>query len=284
MRILLTGVTGFIGRSLVPLLADHEIVGLVRPGRTVPQVATVVADLTRPLDPSALPSRIDAVIHLAQSPRPCALPEGAAEAFAVHVAATAQLLDWAAKSGARHFCLISTGSVYEPYDRPLEEAAPVNPRSFYAASKLAAEVILNAYESILSVAALRLFFPYGSGQVGRLVANLAERIARGQPIELPPSSDGLTVTPTWVGDVAAIIAASTNLSWRGTYNVAAPEAVTLRQLGEEIARVIGRAATFVEVEGTSNARILPETRRLGKVWDIARFTPLRAGLERSFRA
>src|SRR5262245_66645035 len=115
MRVVVTGAAGFIGSALLRRLAGHEVIAVIRPGCTVAGAECIPLDLSQPLDVALLPSRIDVVIHLAQSSRARIFPQGAADAFAVHVASTAALLDWATRAGASRFCLVSTGSVYEPY-------------------------------------------------------------------------------------------------------------------------------------------------------------------------
>ena len=67
MRILVTGVRGFIGRHLVPVLAaaGHEVHGAVRSGQRAPEGAgSVEMDLTT--RGWAMPN-VDAVVHLAQA-------------------------------------------------------------------------------------------------------------------------------------------------------------------------------------------------------------------------
>ena len=68
MRILVTGVTGFIGNHLAARLAgEHEVFGLARrlPASPIPGVTYVLQDLTAPLDLAQLPAQLDAVIHQA---------------------------------------------------------------------------------------------------------------------------------------------------------------------------------------------------------------------------
>ncbi|WYX13204.1 NAD(P)-dependent oxidoreductase [Achromobacter xylosoxidans] len=164
-RILLTGATGFVGRHLVQqLVAGHEVLALSR--REVPEltrlgVRCVLADLGANADLAAvLPaSGVDRIIHLAQSDGYRDFPGSAMDMFQVNVASTAALLDYAAKSGVKGFVLASTGSVYEPYAKPMDEASAQAPESHYARTKLAAELLAQSYSKLFNVCALRLFSP-----------------------------------------------------------------------------------------------------------------------------
>ena len=134
MRVLVTGATGFLGRHVLPVLAErHKVVAMAR--RPVEGFETVVADLT---DEFELPAGLDAVVHLAQSRRYREWPEGAADMYAVNVHATFRLL---ARAGAGRFVYASTGGIYAPSPAPLREDDPVAPSGFYPRSKLAAEVL-----------------------------------------------------------------------------------------------------------------------------------------------
>ncbi|MFX5743321.1 NAD-dependent epimerase/dehydratase family protein, partial [Acinetobacter baumannii] len=61
--------------------------------------------------------------HLAQSRAYRAFPGDAAEMFRVNVAGAQELLAAASATGVSRFCLVSTGSVYEPFSAPLAEDA-----------------------------------------------------------------------------------------------------------------------------------------------------------------
>jgi UDP-glucose 4-epimerase len=282
MRILVTGAAGFVGSALLPQLREHEVTALIRPGgRSLPRSASIGADLGKPLDHAVLPPHIDAVIHLAQSRWSKAFPEGAEDAFAVNVASTAALADWARSAGAIRFCLISTGSVYDPYDGRLTEDAALAPGNFYGATKLAAENLLRPYSSLFTTCVLRLFFPYGPGQEARLIPDLVERVRSGLPITLPRKGDGMVITPSFVDDVAAVIVRATEEGWSGTFNVAAPTALTIREIGETIGRLLDKPPSFEHDAKDGTGRIVPDLSRLAAHWDMNRFTNLADGLSRT---
>jgi nucleoside-diphosphate-sugar epimerase len=284
VKVLLTGATGFIGARVARrLTAAHQVYCVVRrddapvPPQSTPIVVDPAARLSRGNLREALPERIDAVVHLAQSRHYREFPAHAEAIFAVNTAATAALLEYAADAGAARFVLASTGTVYEPYGGRLAEDAPVAPVSFYSATKLAAEALLQGWRSRLGCCALRLFFPYGPGQTGRLVPQLVERIRSKTAVTLD-GGDGLVLAPTFVDDIALVFEAALEGEWNGIFNVAAPHPVSLRRLAEEIGRVIGVEPRFTPSGAAQAPRIVPELARLSERYDLSRFRPLAVGL------
>src|SRR5690606_20042566 len=132
-----------------------ELTALAR--APVPGVTTIRADLSQPGFAADLPDGLDAVVHLAQAREYRDFPACAPGVVAVNVAATAALLDHAARTGAGQVLLASTATVYAPRPQPLDEDAPVRVRGIYAASKRSAELLATPYAALLPVRALRIF-------------------------------------------------------------------------------------------------------------------------------
>jgi UDP-glucose 4-epimerase len=283
-RILLTGASGFIGRQVCARLTANAEVFAVARGPHVPAGCIPVrADLGGAFSTEGWPDRLDCVVHLAQSARHREFPDGAADMTAINVAATASLVDYARRAGASAFILASTGNVYAPGAEPVGEDDPIAPSGFYAASKAAAEDLVRPYANLLRVCTLRLFYPYGPGQEGRLIPSLVERVRQGRPISLA-GTDGLVMTPTYVDDIAAVIVAAIgDPRFTGVINVSAPRVMTLREVGQSIGRALGQAPVFEQAGGPEPPRVVPRLDRLAALYPPARFTPLEAGLVQLLR-
>jgi nucleoside-diphosphate-sugar epimerase len=143
-RILLTGVSGFVGGALGAHLRQlgYDVTGV---SRTAPRPESssrfIAHDLTQPIHDS-WPSP-DVVVHCAALSSPWADPA----AFQVNnVGATRNLLVWAERAKVARFVFISSSSVYyEPCDQlDIAEDSPFPPRpvNAYAATKRQAEALV----------------------------------------------------------------------------------------------------------------------------------------------
>lgn len=284
MRIVLTGGTGFIGSHLIARLAKrHEIFALARNPENVagpPNVIPVHADLLGPLNTLHLPESTDVVAHLAQHNG--GFPQEARELFAVNTVRTQELLSYAVQSGARQFVLASTGDVYGYRLSPCRETDPVSPASFYAATKRSSELLTQAYENYLAPTILRLFTPYGPGQVGRLVPNLAARIGAGQAVRFHRGNRPM-LSPTYIEDVMQVFETVIETHAPGLFNVAGPDVVSVRELAEAIGGLLGKEPLFEETnEDVGN--MLGDNTHLKTAFRLPALTKLHDGLRLTFAA
>jgi nucleoside-diphosphate-sugar epimerase len=281
VTVLITGATGFIGRHLLRELSGEQTVFAIarsEPAAELADLATWIRhDLSGPLDRSVLPTSVDTIVHLAQSPRYRDFPDGAADVLALNVTAPTQLLDYARGAGARRFVLCSTGGVYGLNDERVREGHPVSPLNFYLASKYAAEVLLLPYREILQTVVLRPFFVYGAGQRGMLVASLAGRVVRGEEVAVD-GDPGLRVNPIHVRDAARAIAAAVRFDGSDVVNVAGDEAVTITELVQRLGQIAGTDPHVVHRGQDPVGDLLGDNSRMKDVLGVAPEVSLDAGL------
>jgi nucleoside-diphosphate-sugar epimerase len=281
MTVLLTGATGFIGRHVLALLAGgHDVAVLARgePPVELAGLATWIrSDLSGPLDRGALPAQVDTIVHLAQSPRYRDFPKGAADVFALNVAAPAALLDYARAAGAQRFVLCSTGGVYGLNDERVAEGHSVSPLNFYLASKYAAEVLLAPYRKVLATIVLRPFFVYGPGQRRMLVPSLAGRVLGGEEVTVD-GDPGLRINPIHVRDAARAVAAAVELDDSDVVNVAGDEVVTITALVSRIAAAAGVEAVITYSGEGPDGDLLGDNSRMKDVLGVAPEVGLEVGL------
>ena len=177
MRILLTGSSGWLGRTLAPRLRrdGHHVVGLdVTPGADTSHVGSIAdrALVDRVIGAEA----VTAVVHSGALHKPDIERWPAAEFVAVNVLGTLNLLEAAVAAGVERFVFTSTTSlmISAPIRAGLqggaqraawitEDMQPLKPRNIYGVTKLAAEHLcrMTAEERGLPVVVLRTarFFP-----------------------------------------------------------------------------------------------------------------------------
>ena len=257
MRALVTGGAGFIGSTLVDrLLSDgHEVAvvddlsrdslanlaGAQETGR----LALHRMDINDPALPDVVAGVApEVVFHLAAQidvRHSVADPRNDAQR---NVIGTISVAEAARRAGVRKVVFASSGgSIYgTPEDLPVGEAVPVNPKSPYAASKVAGEVYLNTYRELYGLDCTHLAFAnvYGPrqdphGEAG-VIAIFAGALLTGRPTKIF-GDGGNTRDYVYVGDaVAALVAASGAAGGGRRYNIGTGVQTSDRQLHTLVAR------------------------------------------------
>lgn len=147
MKVLITGVEGYLGTMLAPTLlaSGHEVAGLdtgfFKNGwlyNGVPRSPAVLARDTRDVAMDDLRG-FDAVVHMAElsnDPLGDLLGE---ITFDVNHVGTVQLATLAKEAGVRRFVHMSSCSVYGVAEGEVDETAPINPQTPYAVCKALVE-------------------------------------------------------------------------------------------------------------------------------------------------
>jgi GDP-4-dehydro-6-deoxy-D-mannose reductase len=280
MRVLISGMTGFVGGHLVErLLAEgtHAVCGFTRETRwpanllhLKPQVELHVADL---LDPAAMrrvltETRPEWIFHLAGHASPGKSFKEPGPCWAANLTGTQVLFDAVAESGLKPRILFaSTGLVYGdplPGQGAFDELSPLRPASPYATSKAAADLL--AYQVTrhpgLDVVRVRLFNQIGPRQsADYAVANFARQIAaieRGE--QSPILRTGDLSAQRDITDVRDLVRALIQLMHRAprgeVYNIGRGQTWRMADL---LAALVQRANVTVEVRQESEVHRLADT-------------------------
>lgn len=280
MRLLITGAAGFVGSRLVEHLADrHELFAVARrpPPPHLAEHATWVEQDLHDIDAGALPGAIDGVIHLAQSAHYREFPEGASDVFAVNVASTFGLLEYARRAGAAAFLLASTGGVYGYSPHPIHEEDEPRPTTLYFRSKRAAELLAEAYATLFSVVVFRFFFVYGPGQTRMLVPSLVEKVAAETEIVVD-GDPGLSINPIHVDDAVRVFEPALELGASDTFNVAGGERVTITDVVRLIGELSGRTPALSNNDAQPPGDLVADIARMRRQLGVDPSRSLRDGL------
>ena len=151
MRVLITGIAGFVGTHLVDFLQRldpaPEVFGLVKPRGTLPDLPPSVALIEADLEEAASIERAvesvapDRIVHLAAQSSPQLSWADPAGTYRTNVLGLLHVLEAVRKRGiAPRTLVVGSAEEYglaDARDLPLREDAPLRPQSPYASSKVA---------------------------------------------------------------------------------------------------------------------------------------------------
>ncbi|WP_422373467.1 NAD(P)H-binding protein [Hoeflea sp.] len=235
-RVLLLGATGTIGRATAVALLDrgHEVVCLVRPGRQATRADALPPAITvrtgNVTDPESLSrdgirgEEFDVLVSCLASRT--GAPE---DAWAIDHRAHSEALKTARRAGIAQMILLSAICV----QRPLLE---------FQKAKLAFEAELIASGLTYSIVRPTAFFKSLSGQI--------ERLRNGKPFLLFGNGDLTACKPISDRDLATFVAGCVDdqSRWNRILPVGGPgAAITPREQGEELFRLMGRKPAFKRV-------------------------------------
>lgn len=254
MRVLITGVAGFVGPELATMVAgEHgaELFGMVWSGGSAtddrllpPGLQTLAGDLTDDVSVRSVleVSRPEIVFHLAGVSSGAVAWQHPARCLEVNALGTLRLLEGIRLLDPTTKCVMaSSGEVYggATDERvPLDEDAPLRPLSPYAVSKAAQDLVAAQYAVAhgMPVVRLRLFNHTGPRQPPEYVASsFARQIARIERGLQPPVLEvgNLEARRDFV-DVRDVVRAYVLAARHGTpgstYNICSGRAVSIRQL------------------------------------------------------
>jgi nucleoside-diphosphate-sugar epimerase len=177
-KILMTGVTGFVGKTVAPFLVERGHI-IVCAGRNSPEIQGVefsaVSKIDRYTQWKTSLTGVDAVVHLAG--RAHQMNDSAEEQhlyYETNVEGTVNLAQQAAAAGVEKFVFISSikAMLSSSHDVALTESFPCNPLEPYGMSKLKAEIELRKISETtgMKVVILRPPLVYGPGVKGNLAS------------------------------------------------------------------------------------------------------------------
>jgi len=304
--VLVTGAGGFIGGHLVERLVREgaQVRALVRynsrnergtldwlPASVTREVDVTLGDLRDVESVERVAAGAEVIFHLgAQIAIPYSFVNPR-DFFETNVTGSLNVAQAALQNGARRVVHTSTSEVYgSARTVPITEAHPIEPQSPYAASKAAADKLMDAWHRTyeLPVTVLRPFNTYGPHQSARaVIPTIVSQALAGETLRLGslhPRRDLTFVADTVSGFLAA---AEAPAAVGRTLQLGTGHDVSIADVVEMVGEVLGRT---LEVE-LDEARVRPaqsEVERLisdpALALELTGWRPehdLRAGLART---
>jgi UDP-glucuronate 4-epimerase len=266
MKVLITGVNGFIGGTYAEIVRQSGdiVIGLdfhdeeyAKRCSEYFQIDLGSAEASQEM--LKVPA-IDLILHAGAISGLMVETDNPRSIVAVNVGGTLSVLELARRAQCRRVVLCSTVMVYGPVEHDHDETEYPEPMSVYGASKVAVEALMHAFASHYGVDAIALRFThvYGPGRRTEcFVRDMLVAAAQGRPCHLPQASGSLRQY-VHVADVCHAIELAMRVAAPRSrvFNISADEIHTLTEVADIVRQVTGKLeVTFDEQRNLSNYRI-----------------------------
>lgn len=312
MKVLVTGVAGFIGADLTSklLAAGHEVVGVdnfndyYAPELKRDRVAKVIGkhsdDRFRLLE-GDIHDRLlmkdiferegfDTVVHLAAQAGVRYSLENPDSYIDSNLVGFGAILEGCRHSSVKHLVYASSSSVYGANKNfPFKETDRVdNPVSLYAATKKANELMAHSYSHLYGFACtgLRFFTVYGPwGRPDMAPFRFAERMLKGEPIPVYNNGDMIRDF-TYIDDIGEgvlrVATADTPAGRYEVYNIGRGQQVPLMDFIAAMSKSLGVEAqiNFLPMQDGDVPRTMADTSALKRDYGYSPSVSVEQGVER----
>jgi len=285
VKVLVTGGAGFLGSHLVDALVERgdrvTVLDNLRRGsldNLSPHLAAArVTMLTDDIcDYGSVIRAVDGaelVFHLGAQSNVMGAMQDPWYSFSTNVTGTFNVLKAASEAGARRVVFSSSREVYgEPESIPVPETAPLAPKSFYGASKVAGEVYCRAWQGAggAECQILRFANVYGPRDRDRVIPHWVERAAAGEPLVIYGGEQILDFIRV-EHCVSALLAAADGPE-QGPINVGSGTGTLLPDLARRIIQLSGSRST-TELLPARDAEVVRFVADVSRMRDILGVEP-----------
>ena len=260
MKVLITGVAGFIGSNLARthLRQGDEVYGVDNFSTGKPRnlenlggLQFIEGSVSESI--GLLPKQVDVIYHFASPASPEKYMAQALNTMEVNTTGTLRLLEYASSNDAR-LIFASTSEIYgDPLVSPQQEiywgnVNPIGPRSVYDEAKRFGETLVAHFqrERLANAGIVRIFNTYGPNMDaydGRVVSNFIRQALQGKPLTIYGSGEQ-TRSFCYIDDLVRGIMAMAQTTQPGPINLGNPEERTLLNLSELVLEITRSSSTL----------------------------------------
>ena len=262
MHICVTGSNSFIGRAFLHYCDHHDIrvtgIDLVPNDRP----DCIHGDITQDSVAELIPENVHAIVHLAALSKDPDCKGLARKCFDSNVMSTLRLMDIAAQKNCKQFVFASSEWVYSHYlkDGPVTEDTVIDiskHTSEYALSKLVSEANLRQRyaQGFCDTTILRFGIVYGPrANNWCALESLLNQTANADTVTVGAGETARQFIH--VDDVARAIGESVGHSGFDIFNIQGSSLVTLKEVVDLSAKLLGKSVELIETNRTNNVEIM----------------------------
>ena len=299
MKVLITGVGGFIGSNLAAahLAQGDQVIGVDNFStgnranlENLSGIQIVEGDVVESLD--QIPQDVEIAYHFASPASPEKYMALAMNTMEVNTSGTLAMLQFSLRTGAR-LIFASTSEIYgDPLVSPQSEdywgnVNPIGPRSVYDEAKRFGETLVSFFqrEKKVNAGIIRIFNTFGPNMDpydGRVVSTFIRQALKSEPFTI--FGDGTqTRSFCYIDDLVSGIMAMGKSNHPGPINLGNPRENTLLELAKIVTEVIGGAGeiNYLPLPEDDPKQRNPDITKARTVLSWEPKTSLETGIERT---
>ena len=299
MKVLITGVGGFIGSNLAAahLAQGDQVIGVDNFStgnranlENLSGIQIVEGDVVESLD--QIPQDVEIAYHFASPASPEKYMALAMNTMEVNTSGTLAMLQFSLRTGAR-LIFASTSEIYgDPLVSPQSEdywgnVNPIGPRSVYDEAKRFGETLVSFFqrEKKVNAGIIRIFNTFGPNMDpydGRVVSTFIRQALKSEPFTI--FGDGTqTRSFCYIDDLVSGIMAMGKSNHPGPINLGNPRENTLLELANIVTEIIGGAGeiNYLPLPEDDPKQRNPDITKARTVLSWEQKTSLETGIKRT---
>jgi len=246
-KILVTGGTGTIGKSLIPALLSKKFNCLMISKKTnlrksIMNIHCDITDFVK-LNKIINEQKPDVIIHLAAITGNINCEKNPKKAFSTNVLGTLNVLN-ASITVKPKIIFVSTGEIYGNTQTKSDEKSKLNPSNVYGKTKMLSEILIQNFstEFNLSSIILRLSYCYSENFPKKGFSLMLKNAIKGKKIKIYGGNQ--TVDLLHIDDAVNAIVKSIDYKKSGIFNIASGETYYLTSIIKKLNKLLNKKIDY----------------------------------------